>query len=109
MFRQWHFYSLRRCVAEKGEDAPECNFYQRAYRSLCPSEWVEGWNTAREEGNWFGEHCFNHCCQRPTFQNRARIVLNPMCALHGHQAYVAVVACLFANDAVFPPCQPALL
>jgi cytochrome c oxidase subunit 6b len=45
-----------KCVAEKGEDAPECKFYQRAYRSLCPSEWVEGWNTAREEGNWFGKY-----------------------------------------------------
>ena len=29
-----------RCIAEKGEDEPECQFYQRAYRSICPSEWV---------------------------------------------------------------------
>ena len=29
-----------RCAADKGEDAEECKFFQRSYRSLCPGEWV---------------------------------------------------------------------
>jgi hypothetical protein len=31
---------LRRCAAEKGEDAKDCQKYARYYRSLCPGEWV---------------------------------------------------------------------
>lgn len=29
-----------RCKSEKGEDSPECRHHQKAYRSICPSEWV---------------------------------------------------------------------
>ena len=29
-----------KCIAEKDEDSPDCKFYQKAYRSICPSEWV---------------------------------------------------------------------
>ena len=29
-----------RCVAAKGEDAPECDKFAKYYRSLCPGEWV---------------------------------------------------------------------
>jgi hypothetical protein len=31
---------LIRCVAAKGEDAPECDKFAKYYRSLCPGEWV---------------------------------------------------------------------
>jgi len=31
-----------KCIADKDEDAPDCKFYQKAYRSICPSEWVRG-------------------------------------------------------------------
>ena len=34
----WLFWC--RCAADKGEDAEECKFFQRSYRSLCPGEWV---------------------------------------------------------------------
>lgn len=30
----------RRCVKEKGEGSDDCTFYQKAYWSLCPNEWV---------------------------------------------------------------------
>lgn len=30
----------RRCLYERGEEHPRCQFYQKAYQSLCPSEWV---------------------------------------------------------------------
>ena len=29
-----------KCIQEKEESSPDCMFYQKAYRSLCPSEWV---------------------------------------------------------------------
>ena len=29
-----------RCVAAKGEGAPECDKFAKYYRSLCPGEWV---------------------------------------------------------------------
>jgi hypothetical protein len=29
-----------RCVAAKGEGAPECDKFSKYYRSLCPGEWV---------------------------------------------------------------------
>lgn len=29
-----------RCKSEKGDEAPECRYHQKAYRSICPSEWV---------------------------------------------------------------------
>ena len=28
----------------------------RAYRSICPTEWVEKWNEARENGAWWGKY-----------------------------------------------------
>ncbi|XP_074579887.1 uncharacterized protein LOC141836320 isoform X2 [Curcuma longa] len=34
------YIEYHRCVAAKGEDAPECNKFAKYYRSLCPSEWV---------------------------------------------------------------------
>lgn len=35
------YNEYHRCVAQKGEDDPECSVFQRAYRSICPSEWLE--------------------------------------------------------------------
>ena len=32
--------SLARCKANKSEDDAECKRHQRAYRSICPGEWV---------------------------------------------------------------------
>ena len=29
-----------KCIAEHDEESPDCKFYQKAYRSICPSEWV---------------------------------------------------------------------
>jgi hypothetical protein len=31
---------LFRCIAAKGEEAPECDKFKKYYRSLCPGEWV---------------------------------------------------------------------
>uniref|UniRef100_A0A453B298 Cytochrome c oxidase subunit n=1 Tax=Aegilops tauschii subsp. strangulata TaxID=200361 RepID=A0A453B298_AEGTS len=34
------YVEYHRCVAAKGDDAPECEKFAKYYRSLCPSEWV---------------------------------------------------------------------
>ncbi len=35
------YNEYHRCVAQKGEEDPECSVFQRAYRSICPGEWLE--------------------------------------------------------------------
>ncbi|KAF8377329.1 hypothetical protein HHK36_030706 [Tetracentron sinense] len=34
------YIEYHRCIAAKGEDAPECDKFAKYYRSLCPGEWV---------------------------------------------------------------------
>ncbi|KAG2646881.1 cytochrome c oxidase subunit 6b-1-like [Panicum virgatum] len=48
------YVEYHRCVAAKGEGAPECEKFAKYYRSLCPSEWVERWNEQRENGTFPG-------------------------------------------------------
>ena len=50
------YNEAHKCYAEKGEDAPECARIARDYRALCPTEWVNAWNEARENGTWFGKY-----------------------------------------------------
>ncbi|DBA93962.1 TPA: hypothetical protein ACH3X1_001620 [Trebouxia sp. C0004] len=45
-----------KCTAEKGDDSSECKFHQKAYRSICPSEWLDKWNEQRESGTWPGRY-----------------------------------------------------
>ena len=33
-----------KCKAVKSEEDPECRAHQRAYRSLCPGDWVDRWD-----------------------------------------------------------------
>ncbi|OIW21830.1 hypothetical protein TanjilG_12877 [Lupinus angustifolius] len=33
------YVEYHRCIAAKGEDAPECDRFAKYYRSLCPGEW----------------------------------------------------------------------
>jgi len=30
--------------------------YQKAYRSICPMEWVNSWNEQRDAGTWPGKY-----------------------------------------------------
>ena len=50
------YNEYHRCIAQKGEGAEECRVFQRAYRSLCPGEWLERWNEQRDEGTWPGRY-----------------------------------------------------
>lgn len=45
-----------RCKANRGEDDDECKFHQKAYRAICPGDWVDAWNEQRETGAWFGRY-----------------------------------------------------
>eukprot|EP00793_Prasinoderma_coloniale_P003621 PRCOL_00002996-RA len=45
-----------KCIGEKGEDAAECEKYAKAFRSLCPTDWVNKWEEQREEGIYAGKY-----------------------------------------------------
>ncbi|KAK1432184.1 hypothetical protein QVD17_09076 [Tagetes erecta] len=48
------YVEYHRCVAAKGDGAPECDRFAKYYRSLCPGEWVDRWNEQRENGTFPG-------------------------------------------------------
>ncbi|KAL2893718.1 Cytochrome c oxidase subunit 6b-1 [Bienertia sinuspersici] len=48
------YIEYHRCIAAKGEDAPECDKFAKFYRSLCPGEWIDRWNEQRENGTFPG-------------------------------------------------------
>ncbi|PKI82332.1 Cox12p [Malassezia vespertilionis] len=41
-----------RCVNKKGEDFEPCQFFFKAYNSLCPNEWISKWDEQRENGTF---------------------------------------------------------
>ncbi|XP_060173258.1 cytochrome c oxidase subunit 6b-1-like [Lycium barbarum] len=48
------YIEYHRCIAAKGEGAPECDKFAKYYRSLCPGEWIDRWNEQRENGTFPG-------------------------------------------------------
>ncbi|KAI4307424.1 hypothetical protein L6164_030615 [Bauhinia variegata] len=48
------YVEYHRCIAAKGEGAPECEKFAKYYRALCPGEWIERWNEQRENGTFPG-------------------------------------------------------
>ncbi|KAJ7958979.1 Cytochrome c oxidase subunit [Quillaja saponaria] len=48
------YVEYHRCVAAKGEGAPECDKFAKYYRALCPGEWIDRWNEQRENGTFPG-------------------------------------------------------
>lgn len=48
------YIEYHRCIAAKGESAPECNKFAKYYRALCPGEWIDRWNEQRENGTFPG-------------------------------------------------------
>ncbi|PXF48692.1 Cytochrome c oxidase subunit 6b-3 [Gracilariopsis chorda] len=48
------YIEFHACAKAKGEDDPECEKFKRWYMSLCPAEWVEKWDTLKEEGRFPG-------------------------------------------------------
>ncbi|KAG1330744.1 Cytochrome c oxidase subunit 6b-1 [Cocos nucifera] len=48
------YIEYHKCIAAKGEGAPDCDKFAKYYRSLCPSEWIERWNEQRANGAFPG-------------------------------------------------------
>lgn len=47
----WQNYvDYYKCIDARGEDFAPCKQFQKAYRSLCPNEWIANWDSQREEG-----------------------------------------------------------
>ena len=43
------------CLKQSGDDAEEkCQVYRQYATSICPLDWVENWDEAREEGTFMG-------------------------------------------------------
>jgi len=43
-----------KCIQARGEDFAPCKQFWRAYHSLCPGEWIDRWDTQRENRNFPG-------------------------------------------------------
>ncbi|EFJ20131.1 hypothetical protein SELMODRAFT_59940, partial [Selaginella moellendorffii] len=41
------YVEYHKCIQENGEGDSRCEKYRRAYKSLCPIEWVEAWDERR--------------------------------------------------------------
>jgi cytochrome c oxidase subunit 6b len=45
-----------KCKQQKSDDNEECETFRRAALSLCPMDWIEKWEDAREAGTWPGKY-----------------------------------------------------
>ncbi|PSC71716.1 cytochrome c oxidase subunit [Micractinium conductrix] len=50
------YNEYHKCIKERGEGSGDCRPYMRAYRSICPDEWIEKWKELRETGGWYGKY-----------------------------------------------------
>jgi len=60
-FAQWanagrcrqNFLDYHRCnsvMKSKGKSTYPCKYFQKVYKNMCPSQWIEKWNNNIEEG-----------------------------------------------------------
>ncbi|KAJ1308015.1 hypothetical protein OPQ81_002086 [Rhizoctonia solani] len=47
-----NYIDYHKCIAAKGEDFAPCKQFYRAYRSLCPNDWVSRFDEQRENGTF---------------------------------------------------------
>jgi cytochrome c oxidase subunit 6b len=45
-----------KCMQLMGEDCADCVTFKKAALSLCPQDWIEKWEDAREGGTWPGKY-----------------------------------------------------
>ncbi|WVQ63708.1 hypothetical protein V866_005060 [Kwoniella sp. B9012] len=52
--KHWYqnFVDYHKCVNAKGEDFAPCQQFKKAYRALCPNEWVGKWDEQVEAGTF---------------------------------------------------------
>ncbi|KAL0368847.1 UNVERIFIED_CONTAM: Alcohol dehydrogenase-like 1 [Sesamum calycinum] len=60
------YIEYHRCIAAKGEGAPECDKFAKYYRSLCPGEWVDRWNEQRKMA-LFQVLCNSYYCSNESY------------------------------------------
>jgi cytochrome c oxidase subunit 6b len=48
------FLDYHRCIKLRGEDHPPCEYFKRAYTSMCPNSWVSKWQEQLEKGTFPG-------------------------------------------------------
>ena len=44
------YQEFHKCAKEKDEEDDDCKFFKRAFKSLCPNDWVEAWDEQRDAG-----------------------------------------------------------
>merc|ERR1719421_1989082 len=50
------YQEFHKCESQRGEGAEECAFFKRAFKSVCPNDWVEEWDEQREAGTFPGRY-----------------------------------------------------
>jgi len=50
-----NYLDYHRCQKVKGEDYEPCEWFKKAYRTLCPRAWHEKWDEQRENGIFPGK------------------------------------------------------
>ncbi|CAG0919812.1 unnamed protein product [Notodromas monacha] len=48
------YVDFYRCTKMKGEGYDACNYFKKAFESLCPKSWIEHWDTQRAENRFPG-------------------------------------------------------
>ncbi|CAL9705590.1 unnamed protein product [Knipowitschia caucasica] len=48
------FHRCNKALSEKDQDTSPCDWYQRVYKSICPSVWVNNWDEGIEGGSFAG-------------------------------------------------------
>jgi cytochrome c oxidase subunit 6b len=52
----WQNYvDFYRCQKIKGEDYAPCEYFKKAFSTLCPNEWITTWDEQREKGAFAGK------------------------------------------------------
>lgn len=49
------YLDYHRCQKVRGEAYEPCNYFKKAFNSLCPNAWVEKWEGQREAGTFAGK------------------------------------------------------
>eukprot|EP00096_Caligus_rogercresseyi_P010416 TRINITY_DN378_c0_g1_i1.p1 TRINITY_DN378_c0_g1~~TRINITY_DN378_c0_g1_i1.p1 ORF type:complete len:146 (-),score=51.14 TRINITY_DN378_c0_g1_i1:123-560(-) len=46
------YVDYHRCVKLRGEEFKPCEYFSKAYKTLCPSYWLENWDEQLENGTF---------------------------------------------------------
>ncbi|XP_010786746.1 cytochrome c oxidase subunit 6B1-like [Notothenia coriiceps] len=49
------FHRCTKALSTKDQDVAPCDWYQRVYKSLCPTSWVGKWDEQIEGGSFAGK------------------------------------------------------